>query len=157
MNKYTACFTGHRNINKNMHLEISHKLILIIKNLISKGVYQFLNGGARGFDLLAGECVLSLKEEYPQLELSLILPCKEQTKGWNKLDIIKYEKIFNLADKILYISDKYHKRCMLDRNDYLIEKSDYCIAYLTQKRGGTFYTVRRAENKGLQVYNIAYE
>ena len=45
---------------------------------------------------------------------------------------------------------------MLERNDKLLESSDYCICYLKEKsvRGGTVYTVNRAIKKEIPLINI---
>ena len=36
--------------------------------------------------------VLKLKNTYPEITLELILPCKDQTKGWRSPEIEKYNK-----------------------------------------------------------------
>ena len=42
------------------------------------------------------------------------------------------------------------------RNRALVDASNVCIAYMTDaSRGGTAYTVRYAEKKGIPVYNLA--
>ena len=60
------------------------------------------------------------------------------------------------ADKIIYISEEYTKSCMLERNDKLLEDSEYCICYLKENciKYGTLYTVSRAKNNNLKIYNI---
>ena len=37
--------------------------------------------GTLGFDTLAAQCVLSLKNQHPHIKLILVLPCITQTKG----------------------------------------------------------------------------
>ena len=36
--------------------------------------------GALGFDTIAAQAVLSVKETYPEVKLILVLPCENQTK-----------------------------------------------------------------------------
>lgn len=85
MNK-SACFTGHRSIDK--HREVLEKdLVSVIEQLITqKRLTDFYAGGAYGFDALASLTVLQLKEKYPQVKLHLVLPCsnEEQTEGWKE-------------------------------------------------------------------------
>lgn len=50
-------------------------------------------GGARGFDTVATMAVLELKKIYPDIRLILVLPCRNQTRGWKEADIQKYEWI----------------------------------------------------------------
>ena len=41
------------------------------------------------------------------------------------------------------------------RNRHLVDGSSVCIAYLTQEKGGTAYTVNYAKQKEVQVINLA--
>ena len=63
--KQAACFSGHRNLPQNCD-ELRAKLKKEIIGLIECGVVFFGAGGALGFDMLAEEMVLELKEDYPQ-------------------------------------------------------------------------------------------
>ncbi|MDE6182040.1 MAG: SLOG family protein [Eubacteriales bacterium] len=155
MKSKTACFTGHRNINRELYPIILEYLIEFTKELIKKGIVYYGIGGARGFDILAGMAILSLKKEYPNIKLILILPCADHTIFWNERDILFYKKILEYADKVVYISEKYTEKCMIERNNHLVENSSYCISYLTKNKGGTAYTVDMAKKLGLKVYNIA--
>ncbi len=112
-------------------------------------------GGALGFDTLAAQCVLSLRKRYPHIKLILVLPCTAQTKGWSKDDIAIYEEIKSQADKVVYTSHDYFRGCMFKRNRHLVNGSSVCIAYLTQEKGGTAYTVNYAKEQGLTVINLA--
>lgn len=123
--------------------------------MIDKDVTSFYTGGALGFDTLAALVVLKLKKAHPSIELILILPCRDQTKGWAKKDVDIYYDILNRADKVIYIADEYSKACMFKRNRTLIESSQYCICYLNKHSGGTAYTVDYASKRGLAIINIA--
>ncbi len=83
MKEQTACFTGHRNIQKNSILILKEKVKQVLIHLIENDISYFLNGGARGFDLVSAQCVLDLKKEYPHIQLIMVLPCKAQTKSWH--------------------------------------------------------------------------
>ena len=50
---------------------------------------------------------------------------------------------------------KYTRGCMHKRNRHLVDNSSACISYLTENKGGTFYTVNYAKSKGVEVINIA--
>lgn len=107
-------------------------------------------GGALGFDTLAAQCVLSLRKRYSHIKLILVLPCTTQTKGWSKDDIAVYEEIKSQADKVVYTSHDYFRGCMFKRNRHLVNGSSVCIAYLTQEKGGTAYTVNYARQNNVQ-------
>lgn len=61
----TACFTGHRKIPPEKKNEITRRLKETLIQLINRGYLHFGAGGALGFDTMAEQAVLSLKEEYP--------------------------------------------------------------------------------------------
>ena len=155
MREKTCCFTGHREIEEKEFQKVKKKVKAVIVSLIEKGVLYFGAGGALGFDTLAAEIVLELKKNYPQIKLILVLPCPEQTRGWNKKDVQKYEQIKAKADKVVYTADHYYRGCMHVRNRHLVDNSAYCICYLIKEHGGTAYTVDYATEKGLGIYNIA--
>ncbi len=155
MKIYTVCFSGHRELPKNRLANIADKLKMKIEALIKSGYYCFESGGALGFDILAAQIVLKLKKKYPHINLILILPCKQQTKYWDKSDIIIYDNVKKRADKIIYTSDVYYNGCMHKRNRALVDTANVCLCYLEKNSGGTFYTVKYAESKGLRIINIA--
>ena len=155
MRDKTCCFTGHREIDVKNYTEIKKRTKDMIVALIEKGVLFFAAGGAKGFDTLAAETVLELKEGYAQIKLILILPYLSQTKGWDKDDICKYEIIKEKADEVVCMAEHYYRGCMQKRNRQLVDISKYCICYLMQNGGGTAYAVNYAKKKGLIIYNIA--
>lgn len=151
----TAFFTGHRKINEELYPKIGKIVRKIIICLIERDVIYFGNGGALGFDLFTANIVLELRKIYPQIKLIMVLPCETQTKLWKEEDILSYNKVLNQADKLVYVSKDYTPRCMLDRNDHMIKHSNYCIAYVTKKTGGSAYTITLAEKESLKIINVA--
>ena len=76
--KKVAAFTGHRKqrlmqVNKdyrNLSGQIREKVITMIKNLYEEGFREFYSGMAEGFDMIAAEAVLQLKEQYEDMTLA---------------------------------------------------------------------------------------
>ena len=102
MRSKTVCFTGHRELPADDLPEISKHLEDTLVKLIEQGYRYFGAGGALGFDTLAAQAVLRLRERYPQIRLILVLPCLNQTRGWPQADIDTYEEIKRCADKATY-------------------------------------------------------
>ena len=100
----TCCFTGHRFIDTQDIEIVFENTKKVVSLLVSKGVKYFGTGGALGFDTIAAKAVLSIKNEYPEIKLILVLPCENQTKYWKQTDIDVYNDILSKADKIKYIS-----------------------------------------------------
>ena len=122
---------------------------------IEQGYRYFGCGGALGFDTLAAQTVLRLREIYPEIRLILVLPCRDQTRGWKQADVAEYERIMKAADKVTYTSEQYYSGCMHKRNRHLVDNSSLCICYLTEQSGGTAYTVNYARSQGLSIINVA--
>lgn len=52
-------------------------------------------------------------------------------------------------------SDTYYKGCLLRRNDFMLQHSNFVIAYYDGKqKGGTYYTCREARKRGMTVVNL---
>ena len=137
MRSKTVCFTGHRELPAEKIPEISKRLEDTLVTLIEQGYCYFGAGGALGFDTLAAQTVLRLRERYPQIRLILVLPCLNQTRGWPQADIDTYEEIKRCADKVTYTSERYFRGCMQKRNRHLVDNSNVCIGYRTKPAGGT--------------------
>lgn len=159
----TVCFTGHRpqklpwKFNENDVGCMAMKEIakLEITNAILSGKEHFISGMALGFDMIAAEIVLELKEEYPHISLECAIPCKDQDKMWPAQQKERYKYILSRADKITYVSDKpYFDGCMQNRNKYMIDNSSTLIALFNGLPGGTKQTIDYAKEKGLEVVVI---
>ena len=151
----TACFTGHRTIPFLQKQKLKKRTKQVLIEAIEQGYRYFGAGGALGFDTLAAQAILELKNEYPQIRLILVLPCRDQTRGWKEADIAEYERIMKAADKVTYTSEQYYSGCMHKRNRHLVDYSSLCICYLTEASGGTAYTVNYARSQGLKIINVA--
>ena len=150
MRKQTCCFTGHRIIPCEHLPKLAQSLENVLRRLIAEGICYFGTGGALGFDTLAADTVLRLHQQYPQIRLILVLPCRDQTRSWRQQDIEHYEIIKFQADKTVYTSNFYTPDCMHRRNRHLIDNSSVCVAYCTRSTGGSAYTVNYARQKGVQ-------
>lgn len=155
MKNRTCCFTGHRQIPPQERAEIADRLERTIIELYQKGIRYFGAGGALGFDTLAAQTVIHLRESCPDIKLILVLPCLTQTRGWRPEDVVEYEHIKAQADKTVYTAQEYARGCMHKRNRHLVDNSGVCVCYLTRDSGGTAYTVRYARKQGLEIINIA--
>ena len=155
MKEKTCCFTGHRELPEEQLPQLRNALFKVIVRLAAQGVTRFACGGALGFDTLAAQMVLVVKEAFPQIELLLVLPCKTQDKYWPKEDQEIYREILARADRVVFVSETYIQGCMQKRNRLLVEGSSVCVCYCTKKQGGTVYTLNYAQQKGLKVIHLA--
>jgi len=150
----SCCFTGHRSAIV-FEPEVAQRLITEIENLINqKGVELFITGGALGFDTLAAMSVLGLKGKYPFIKLMLALPCRNQAERWGVDEKQLYNDILQRADVVHYVGQVYSEDCMYKRNDFMLDNAKYCICYLRQLKGGTYYTAQRAKKLGRELITI---
>ncbi len=148
----SCCFTGHRIIRKQDSGGIYDAIKNEIRNLSERGISNFISGGALGFDMLAAEAVLELRDgELPFITLELMLPCENQAIKWRESERVRYAGIISRADKVGYTSREYTPTCMAERNRAMVDASEHCIAYMYKSFGGTAYTVRYVNDtdKGL--------
>lgn len=149
----TVAFTGHRDINGQD--DIFELLKTHIKEAIANGYDTFLTGMAKGFDLLAGEAVIYLKEKYPNIKLVACVPYKAKYfPGFSYEDSLIFDDVLSRCDEILYSSENYAPRIFLKRDRFMIDNCSFVIAYLERQKSGTGYTVDYAKSLGIKVVNI---
>ena len=138
----TATFIGH-----NECFGVSKEQVKdAIRELIGKGVTDFLSGGQGGFDRLCGRCVYELNMDYPQINNYLVIPY---------LSFNIYDK--ELFDSIIYPDgfEKYHYKAAIPaRNKFMVDNSGYAICYITHSWGGAAKTYERAKKKQLCIVNL---
>ena len=150
-----CCFTGHRNIPAAHLPALSGQLDRVLTTLIGAGITVFRTGGARGFDTLAALKVLEWRDRDPRVRLELILPCRNQTKGWEDFDRDAYGYVLEHADSVTVLHEHYQNGCMFERNRALVQGSLFCVAYCTSSAGGSAYTLNFARSEGCRVVNLA--
>lgn len=151
-----ACaFTGHRpqklgytnEDTKNLHLQLRRELL----RLVGKNYTHFLCGGALGFDLVAAEEVLWIRNQLPFVTLEMVLPWPGQSDKWSNADRQRYESIVSKADSVTVIEDEYTKGCLFKRNRFLVDSSDLLLALYLGLPGGTKMTVDYAVKQGREI------
>lgn len=158
----TACFTGHRPNKLGGYKPSENKELLwrlrevIIDHIENKGVSVFITGMALGIDTWAARIVIKLKETlYPHLHLVAAIPCKGQESRWLKESQEEYEWILDRCDDVYYVSNEpYTYSCMQDRNEYMVDNSDYVIAVWNMTAGGTANCVGYAVEKDKEIFYI---
>ena len=153
MKNHTCCFTGHRDLTK-LDFNLGDRIERAILKCLELGIYRFENGMALGFDLLAARRVLRLREFHPEIELHLVIPCRDQCKFWPSNMMLAYRDILRQANSVRYMSDVYYDGCMRDRNYQMVADSCACICYYDGRpRSGTGQTVNYAKKNGLLILN----
>ena len=152
----SACFTGHRQMTDAELVTAEAAIAIQVEQLLAEGVQHYYAGGAIGFDMIAAQTVLKLKEtRFPTLTLTLALPFRGHASRWREEDKRALASLMLRADRVVYVSEHYSHFCMQMRNIYMVDRSHVCLAYLREKRGGTHNTVTYAKRCGITVVNLA--
>lgn len=153
----SCCFTGHRELpaaGSDERAALLLKLEAAVADTVKEGCRRFIVGGAKGFDLLAGEWILTLKKVDPSIALSVYVPHRGQEYRYCAADKARYRALLNGADEVLFISETYHPGCMRERNARMVSDAAFCIAYVRRTPSGSAQTMHMAEAKGLTVLRI---
>ena len=154
MRSRTCCFTGHRDIPNQDIPVVMEKTEKYVRELVDRGVRYFGLGGALGYDTLAAQLMMRLRdEEGLPVKLILVAPFVGFTSRWSPAQQHEFEKMLPRYDKVVYVEDHPSRGAYLARDRHLVDGSGYCIAYCTRNTGGTAYTMNYARKQGLQIYN----
>ena len=144
----TCCGFGHRIVLVDVDTELRKVLQDLIEN---KGVTCFLTGGLGEFEELFARAVCSMRSEYPQINLCLVVP--HLTKSLNG----KRELLSFLYDEIILPSelDGANKKAAIPlRNRWMIDNSNYVISAVHRDFGGAYEAVAYAARQRVQIIKI---
>lgn len=160
----TVAFTGLRSKKLSFGTNESHADCLRLKELILKNVDRlireknarhFISGMAMGADQICSQIVIELKKQHNNITLEAAIPCSNQDKLWPQKYKDEYKRLLLLCDECHHVSTRpYFDGCMIQRNNYMVEKADYLISIWDGSTGGTSSTVKSAWQKGIPVIII---
>ena len=119
-NMKSCFFIGHREASS----ELLPILTQVVKKHISEyGVTEFIVGGYGNFDHLAAKAVISLKQQYPQITLSLLItyhPAERPIETPPGFDNTYYPPGMERVPR---------KLAIVRANRYMVDHVDYLIAF----------------------------
>ncbi len=125
----SIAYTAHRNIAPAQKDKLRERLIKAVSLAYNEGKYQFICGMALGFDMIVAGEVLSLKARLPYLQLIAVVPFRGQNSRWDLAEQPRDDHILAKTDKVIVMSDTYYKGFLLRRNDFMLQHSNFVIAY----------------------------
>ena len=134
---------GHRDCQE----DIRPKLCRVIRELITEhGVDMFYVGDQGRFDAIVRGVLRQTEREYPHIRYAVVLaymPGKDRGHG-PCTDTMLPEGI-----------ERVHPRYAISwRNDWMLRRSDYVVAYTTRSWGGAYRWKEKAIKKGKTVIDI---
>lgn len=123
--------------------------------LAQDDAFAFLTGGMGEFDAKCSAAVRKAKRRYPDKSIKLILvePYMKNEINENK---DYYETSFDDVMIPMELADAHFKSAITQRNKWMIDRSDYLIAFVYRDFGGAYETMRYAKKKkGIVIINLA--
>ena len=142
-------FCGHADFQEAAEYKLN--VLNFLEKTIGDKKAELYIGGYGKFDEFAYNCANLYKSTHENTSIVFVTPYI--TPEYQKKHIeSKREKY----DAIIYppIEDKPKKFAILYRNRYMIEKSDYVIAYIDRTFGGAYQTYKYAKRKGKMIFNL---
>ncbi len=108
-----------------------------VEELICEGADCFYLGGYGQFDTLAAAVVHKQKEWYPQIRSVLVLPYLDRHFDASDYDETVYPPLESVPKRY----------AVSRRNEYMIDRSDVVIAFVTHSFGGAYKALCYAQRR----------
>ena len=146
-----CCVTGHRDIPDVKSAYVAEQLAKEIDLAIADGFNYFISGFADGTDLMFAKEIVKRIMDGQELFLEAAIPYAGRLDSKDPV----FQVCLTYCCEIHVTSQKYERNCFLERNMYMLLKSQRVIAvYDGRRRGGTLYTINRAHLLDRDVYMI---
>ena len=128
-------FFGHRDSPSSIRGVLSAEIERLINK---KDVNTFYVGTQGNFDRMAYSVLAELRKRYQHIKVYRVLAYMPKPGKTDTADTIVPEGIENTHPRYAIVS----------RNNWMIDHSDYVIAYIRHTFGGAYQAVERAKKKG---------
>ena len=137
-----ACtFFGHRDCPET----IRPKLRATLKNLITEhNIDMFYVGNQGRFDALVRSVLRELQEEYPHIRYAVVLAYMPQKVSEDYSDTMLPEGIESV----------YPRYAITWRNNWMLQHSDYVVAYVIHSWGGAAQFIKKATSQHKSIVHI---
>lgn len=166
----TACFTGPRPnqlfgyYRQERYDIITKALGELLPQLVAQGTFDFISGGAQGFDQLAFWAVETYVHDYDVSNI-VYKPFDGQETRWAMRGLFSQEEYGRMLRRATDVVVVHEGEAgdnaipyLFDRNHKMVDDSDYVIALLADRsldwqtaKGGTAECVRYARSKNKPV------
>lgn len=140
-------FCGHRWVSESIRVSLAET---VEKLIVEQDVHCFYVGNNGAFDRMALGVLKELKTKHPHIRYFVVLAYmpgkKEEYPFESQVDTIYPESLENVP----------RRYAIVHRNRWMVEQSDYLIAYVVHDSGGAAQTLRYALRRdSVQITNLA--
>lgn len=143
-------FIGHRDIYSDC-AQLDRVLERVLE--IDQSLF-FYTGGMGRFDSMAATSVrlLQKRNSSANIQLYLVLPYMS-----NRLNVEKkyYESMYDEIILPAELTNVHYKAAIPLRNRWMVNQSDFIIAYVNRRFGGAYATYQYAQKLGKPIINLA--
>ena len=146
---YTVCFFGHRVIDDFQVIE--KKVEKIIDKILNEHEYvEFLIGREGEFDQIVSSSILRYKKktELANCSLTWVMP---YIKAEYKHNQDSFENYYDSVELCEQSANAHPKAAIQIRNRAMVDRSDLCVFYVNQKKGGAYLTLKYAEKSSTKL------
>ncbi len=136
----TCTFFGHRDCDENIYENLKKAIIELIQN---EGVTQFYVGNNGSFDRLVIRVLKDCKSCFSVIDYCVVLAYMPKNEIFDYPTVFPYE--LSMVPKCYAISY---------RNKYMLEKSDFVIAFITHTFGGAYNSIVKSQKMNKKVIKI---
>lgn len=148
----TCTFAGHREVYA---AYLDAKLEQAIADiLLTDTKFVFYTGGMGEFDARCAAAVRTAKRRNPQLDIQLCLVLPYLIQKINE-DKDYYEHAFDRIIVPFELAEVHHKAAITKRNRWMVDSSDYLIAFVYRDFGGAYATLKYANQCGKKIIRLA--
>ena len=137
----TCTFFGHKDTPSDIRDKLKETIIMLIQE---KGVTDFYVGNHGNFDKMVLSVLKELSKIYPPIRYSVVLAYLTQHSEDDYSNTVYPEGI-----------EAVPKRFAIDyRNKWMVQQSDFVVAYVHRSIGGAAKFTEMAKRRGKEIINI---
>lgn len=152
--KLAATFCGSRDLSGEEEAYLRRRLAREIEALVAIGAVYFCLRGERGFDLLAAKEILAAKERHPHIRLIVVRAWATQGSGLPPKARGEYRAMCAGAYKVLTLQREYAPGCIARQGEYLLERSQFLVCYVTRAQSSEGTMQKEADRRGLILLDL---
>lgn len=146
---YRVAFFGHRDFSDD--IKFWKILFEIVENILKTHVFvEFYVGRNGEFDIFSASVIKSVQKKLGKENSNITLILPYQTSH-----IEDYEKYYDSIIIPEHIADVHPKNAINKRNQWIVERADFLIFYVTREKGGAYNAMKLAENFRKELINLS--
>ena len=118
----------------------------ILKLITERGIKQFYVGNNGNFDFYAQRMLKEIAQTHTEVEYGIVLSYIHECAIGGEQEATLYPE--GLESTPL-------RFCISKRNEWLLKRSDFLIAYVAHKFSNSYKWLERARKRGLHIINLA--